>query len=70
MPEEILQAVEASLAQMAVATLSGGMLNVSLQMVDLVVDRGKRVTADLTSVIKPVVRYEFLIAEVFHLVLA
>ena len=54
MPEEILQAVEASLAQMAVATLSGGMLNVSLQMVNLVVDRGKRVTADLTSVIKPV----------------
>ena len=39
---------------MAVATLSGGMLNVSLQMVNLVVDRGKRVTADLTSVIKPV----------------
>ena len=54
MPEEILQAVEASLAQMAVATLSGGMLNVSLQVVNLVVDRGKRVTTDLTSVIKPV----------------
>ena len=54
MPEEILQAVEASLAQMAVATLSGGMLHVALQMVNLVVDRGKRVTADLTSVIKPV----------------
>ena len=54
MPEEILQVVEASLAQMAVATLSGGMLHVCLQMVNLVVDRGKRVTTDLTSVIKPV----------------